>query len=135
MVSGVSYLFLSKLYKYFSGRLWIDVKTENLMCIFFRLCIQLIWFGVFSTTASLELYGLNLNDSGQDMEIAGTIHTESRYAFVLWHFFLWFRPLRHRLMVTVCLSDVDRQFCSFVYLTDKLLAKCLRGLHWATVFI
>ena len=38
-------------------------------------------------------------------------------------------------MVTVCLSDVDRQFCSFVYLTDKLLAKCLRGLHWATVFI
>jgi len=31
-----------------------------------------------STTASLELYGLNLSDSGQDMEIAGAIQTESR---------------------------------------------------------
>ena len=45
-----------------------------------------------STTASLELYGLNLSDSGQDMELVSAIQTESRYGNIsysaseLWSF-------------------------------------------------
>lgn len=38
-----------------------------------------------STTASLELYGLNLGDSGQDMELVGSIQTDSRSGFLQCH--------------------------------------------------